>query len=282
MLDICEWSPPKNKGIQAAFRYAGTDIVAVSDYAADDESQAAAQATYSVWKAAQTLPNAAFSMIKSTGHQSLVFGNGGVLIEGDQQLNVGILRSSTKSMEPMPTPLTAHRNLQSDDRFRRVAWAIMARVQGTVLPRAFAFNLAGTHGTVSVADEMLSLAGDFQTPQDFIAEIRAATEIEDDLAYSLTDKPADADATRYPVDCLLHEIVAESGDGTCTFDADGWPNSRGAETSFGTLQAMHDCLHALKQHPAHNGQTTITILSDSNATILKGTLEADGTATFHA
>lgn len=281
MLDIGEWGPPQKKGIHAAFRYAGADVVAISDFPDNEETQAAAQATFAVWKAAKKLPDAAFAMIKSAGHLSLVFANGGVVVEGEQQLNVGILRSSTKSMEPVPTPLTAHRHLQSDDRFRRVIWAIMARVQGTVLPRSFVFNLAGTNGTVTVADAMLTLAGDFQTPEDFVAEIRAATEIKDDLAYSLAEQSSSPDAAHYPVDSLLHEIVAVSGDGACTFDAEGWPQSRGAKTGFGAVQTMHDCLYALKQHPAHDGQISISILSDSNATLLKGTLEPNGSATFH-
>ena len=278
LQDISNWSVPRSNHLVAAFHYASGELVACSgqdDVAAHEES---AQKTFAIWKVAQSLPDAALMIVKAQERIFLGARNGGLIVEGQNALNIGLFRAASKQLPAATFKNATTHYLTSEDRFRRAFWAIISRFHATVLPRTFVFDLAGVSGTVRIKDGVLEFAGDFSNPADFVGELRAASAVEEGVSYSLIAHQDTEDQTGYTLAELLGQIVQVSDKDTFVFDADGWPVSIPDGAEFRMVQNLSSIASALR---AQGGDgTTLSILSEANLPSLTGKSLPDGKVEF--
>lgn len=278
LTDICNWSVPRSNHLVAAFHYGSGELVACSGQDDVTAHEEAAQKTFAIWKAAQTLPNAALMILKAQEKIFLGARNGGLIVEGQKALNIGLFRAASKQLPVATFKNATTHYLTSEDRFRRPFWAIISRFHATALPRTFAFDMAGIQGTVRIKDGLLKFGGDFSNPADFVGELRAASSVEEGISYSLVADDDSADHTSYTLAALLGEVVQASGDETFVLDAEGWPISIPDGADFGMVQNLSSIASALRAQGKDG--TTLSVLSESNLPTLTGKSLADGLVEF--
>ncbi len=267
---------PRSSALSAAYQYNDGRLAACSGQDDIEQHLPAARTTLAVWDAAQRLERAALMVLKSKDAVSIGTLNGGVIVEGRDQLNIGLVRAATRGLDPIRTTTAAKCHFKSDDRFRSAFWAVITRLHGAVLPRTFQFELAGTRGTITSKDNKFVCAGDFTNPHDFIGELRAACQIEEQVAYSLAateDTPAGAS---FDLSDLIKEVTPVDPANTYTFDKDGWPLTCRSEPDFGMMRTLSAMACALRTR----GDTTVTVFSGDNSKIVSGSLKVDQDARF--
>ncbi|SFI25730.1 hypothetical protein [Jannaschia pohangensis] len=263
----------------AAFHYVDDELrPCIGQDDVSDHAPAAAE-TLALWTAAQGLGKASIMMLKSDGRVHLAAATGGLIVEAQDTLNIGLMRASSKTLAPARPDHRTSFKLPSDDRFRRAFWAVVSRLHASVLPRTFAFELAQAQGTISVADGSLRFDGDFTDPATFVAALRKACTGKKAVRYTLADDDGPQDAPPFTLSDLLAQVTDESGSGEFVFDADGWPLASAAGSDFATVQALSAIAAGLL---GRNRETSsISVLSDSNSVILTGTTSSEGYASFN-
>lgn len=270
-----------NRGLLAAFNYEGGELIALGDQDVAAQHLVAAQASLSVWAAAQRLTDAALMIVKDGDNISIGTVNGGIIAEGKSTLNIGLFRAATRSLPAVTSGAAIETHMTSEDRFRRSAWTVMSRLHTAVLPRCFQFNFGGVKGKITVNEGRLSFSGDFLTPQDFILELSAACEIDEEVKYSLGPVKTHPKGKDYALSELIQQLAPAAGYDACVFDAEGWPVSCAVDVDFATIQILSNIAKALHSKIGQKGETKISVMSSSNASILSGAVHADGFTHFN-
>lgn len=280
MAHETNWSPPNTGEFFAAYQYGNGALVPVTGQTHSQTHEQQAQQTWDAFATAHRFPDAAVMILKSDAGVSLGALNGGVIIEGRNKMNIGLLMASTRRLLPVKITTGLAKSISSQDRFRRAFWAVLTRIEAAVLPRVMTFNLAGVIGSIQIENGKLTFSGDFLNPADFVGELRAACAIEDDVKFTLGAFDASAKGPTFTISDLLEEVVGATGEDTFEFDADGWPLTIAEGTTFATVQHLSNLANTLGQRDEGSGTATLTVLSSANTPIVSGKLTENGSVRF--
>lgn len=278
MDDARVWSLPRSKDVTAIFRHDALQLTQVLGQDDVPVDPTIAQKMLSLWKAGQALQDAALMAVRSADGVALAMRNGGFIVIGTPSLNIGLLRAAAKKFPTVTTGSDPAWTIDTSDRFRKVFWEIVTRLDTTVLPRCFDLDIAGVRGQIAAENGTLRFAGDFTTPEAFVAELRAASKIDDDIRYTLTAKQPKSLSDPYSTADLLAQVATLSSDDSFTFDADGWPLTCPAGAAFGfvrTLSAIAAGFAACEGPDA-----TLSILSDANLPLVTARRGENGAVTL--
>lgn len=273
------WAAPKSDAMLGAYRIEGDKLSscgAVHDASQDDS----ALQTLSVWHASQKLPGAALLVVKSDKATSLGVRNGGLIIEGRDKLNIGMMCASTRTLAPAELSEDIEPALTSDDRFRRAFWATICRLQSTVLPRCFQFYLDGVEGKVHISNGELRFTGDFLNPANFVEELRAACEVGEGIKYTLLDDTTQPDVPAFAVSDLIAHVAKQSDDESYRFAADGWPIECAELQSVDLILSLSGIAAASSRMKQHSTPLSVMVLSAENSTLVRGQTQEDGAMQF--
>ncbi len=276
MPKIEEWSAPRCDAIQAAYRIVSGQLRSCNAHTGD-AFRDRARKTYSLWKAAKSFPDASMLVVKSGSATSLGIRNGGIIVEGEATLNVGLFRAATRSLQPVTEPVTQDTSIKFSGRFQHVFWEIMNRLQGSVMPRAYAFEFGSVAGAIHADSGQFRFSGDFLTPSAFVAELRAACQVEDEGSFTLIQYDPKPDVQDYSFDDVLAEVSEAADDGQFTFSHEGWPLALAtghAPEAVQGLAAMAACAGRIR---GNEEDISVFLLGDDSRPIVSLKVESDAT-----
>lgn len=273
------WQVPKNEALLAAYRING-EALERCDPEQNKDHDDDARHTMWVLQASQTLADAALVVVKSETATSLGVRNGGLIVEGRENLNIGLVRASTRSLTPAGLYFDMEPKVACADRFQRTFWAIVFRLQNTTMPRCFEFFLDGVEGQIHINDGELRFTGDFLTPANFVDELRAACEVGDGIKYRLLADCSQHDGDAYSVADLMVHVAKQTDSDSSKFDANGWPLEYANEHSADKILSMSKMAASSNLMKHHSGPLSILVLSEENRPLMMGKRHADGIIEF--
>jgi len=119
------FSLPKSSALLGVYQFETGKLVASENLPDSDDHLGDANATLEIWKKAQGLSDTQMLVVKSRDRVSLAMLNGGLVIEGRSKLNIGLVRTAAKHLDPVKLQIASATHLASEDRFRRAFWTIM-------------------------------------------------------------------------------------------------------------------------------------------------------------
>ncbi len=214
-----------------------------SQPAADDVERA--ERTNALWRCVQDLGDASMMLVRDGKRMSVGARAGGVIVEGRDKLNVGLVRGAIKSEPHVDQDFSDTANLTFDTHVRDTVWAVISRIGLCSIDRSYQFRMAGVEGYVTSRSGALTFEGDFLTERDFVGELRAAAEIREEIDYTVVDlREGDPNNSFSITDLLVGYGPTVIGDQWC-FDAMGWPAVVPASASFDVLQSYTRVVQAL-------------------------------------
>lgn len=276
MSKMENWTAPRGDAVLATYRIMSGKLH-MANPQQNETHRARARLTLALWKAAQAFPDVAMMVVNSQNETSLGICNGGIIVEGQSKLNIGLFRATTRDLSPVEMPLQIRPPMPTKDRFRRAFWAVISQLSGSVLPRVFEYKFGGTTGIVHAQDERLRFSGDCTTPDDFVAELRAASEVEDDVTYTLLRFDGWPDGNDCSVTDLIGQIAAPSDKQTSVFDLEGWPLQYDARQSASVICDLSTMASAINNLGTDSELPSVTLLSGENRSIVSFKPTADQT-----
>lgn len=280
MDDARVWSLPMGKDLIDVFRYDQGQLIHVMGQDDAPADTSTPHHILALWQAAQAVADAALLTVRNAAGVALAMRNGGFIVTGGSSLNIGLQRAASKQFSPVPIAADPVWLLETEDRFQRVFWAIVARLDAAVLPRCFTFDIAGVRGEVAVENGALRFSGDFTSPEAFVAELRAASKIDEEIRYTLAAAQTDTTLPAFSTTDLLAQVATPSQDGCFTFDPAGWPLAYPAGETFASVRDMSTIAAGFAA--CGGADVTLSVLSDANLPLLKGTRADDGIVTLMA
>ena len=268
------WSLPQSKDLIAVFRHQSGELTQVMGQEESRDNFVTPDQILSLWQAAGAMTGSALLTLRSASGVALAMRNGGLIVLGRRSLNIGLLRAASKQFLPESTSVAPVWSIATKDRFQKVFWEIVTRLDAAVLPRCFAFDIARVTGQISVENGALRFTGDFTTPAAFVAELRAASSINDDIRYKLVPPQDNAAAPSYSIADLLDQVVAPSQDDSMTFDPSGWPLTFPAGDDFSRIRTLSAIATGFAAYDREDAK--LAILSDANLPLVTGTRDGDG------
>ena len=265
MAKLEEWSAPSSDAILATYRITSGKLKACRG----NESRpytARARKTFDLWKAAQGFPDIETMLVKTDDAVSLTIRKGGIIVEGRKNLNVGLVRATTKNLQPVDVELDEvdRKDGPLKDRFRRLFLSILDRFNGTVLPRAYGFELGVAEGVVYVSDGQLQFAGDFASPTDFVQELFAAAEVDDVVKYTFLDTYDPPKGETFEMEDLIRRVAPPSDSKTIAFDKNGWLLDWDGEASLDVILRLSSLAAVAGKISLKDGPVSVTLLTDAN------------------
>ncbi len=270
-----EWSVPKIDGLRAAFEDSPEGLAAIAGQNNVDAMRPRAELTRALWHAAQQVPDAAMMLVKSEAGASIALLNGGLVIEGTAKVNLGLVRASTRNLEPQAPAFDPAQHRPSATRLRRSLWQILSRLNGAQMPRIYDFDIAGVRCQVQSEAGALRFAGELSDPARFVAALTKACETETEISYTLADKGADFGDTVFSSIDILMQVCDKSDDAAMEFDPDGWPLTCALAIDFSALQMLSQIAVAACAMSDQNGDLSLSVLSAANKPVLTGHTTAD-------
>jgi hypothetical protein len=230
-----------------------------------------------LWQAAQTLPDAAFMVVKSGDATSLAVKKGGLIIEGHSKLNIGLVRVSTRLLAPDIDGASEDYALVSNDSFYRTFWNIIRRLDCAVVPRCMRFSLGNAGGEVHVNNGKLRFSGDFLTTADFVEGLEAACEANEDVKYTLLSDQEEPETPVYSLHDLMEHVLTTRSEMDLSFDGEGRPISYDRSISVSVIQSLSAVAAAGSRMVHHEDLVSIKILSEDNCALVTAQSQVDGT-----
>lgn len=267
MVQLDDWCAPKSDAVLASYRVRSGKL-RVCEGHNNQPPITRARKTLALWTAAQAFPDISMMIVKSEDGISLAIRNGGIIVEGRKNLNIGLVQVSTRTLDAVPVEHDENALVVSKDRFRRTFRTILKRLNRTVLSRAYSFRIGFVKGVVFAQNGELQFAGDFTCPSQFVQELKAACEVDDEIAYTFLEDSVAPDTEVYQIKDLISQVARVSDARAFIFDDNGWPLEWDGDATAETVQNLSTLAYAASQLKHRGRPFAVSLLSGGNQPVM--------------